>query len=119
MLAVHCQVIDSSKTMLKSLKFSCFHFFCYYDGECTFEISCLKEEREEGENMCVILYVTSQTVVHCLCLGKEVQTEMWLLFLDCWHVVIDGMAVIKSSRNDQCVVICNKSIFDFNSYFIS
>lgn len=44
-----------------------------------------------------------------LSLMKELETELRLVFWG-WYIVVYWMAIIKSSRNYKCVIVCHKCI---------
>lgn len=47
---------------------------------------------------------------NALSLMKELEAELRLVCWGCWYIVIYWMAIIKSSGNDECVIICHKRI---------
>lgn len=54
-----------------------------------------------------------------LALMKELEAELRLVFWDCWYIVVYRMAIIKSSRNYECVIVCHKCIWGkLNMYCI-
>lgn len=41
---------------------------------------------------------------------EELQAELGLVCSRCWYIVVDWMAVVKSTRNNKRIIVCCESI---------